>query len=101
MTLNYAVPVGMVKLVCYDDRADSPTKGNVVELHVGALNYSLVTIPPLVWNGFKGAVSIPALVANCSTIPHLPNELASLDPPENATPHDWPPRPARHPTATR
>ena len=27
MTLNYAVPVGMVKLVCYDDRPDSPTQG--------------------------------------------------------------------------
>ncbi|MGH9121301.1 MAG: dTDP-4-dehydrorhamnose 3,5-epimerase family protein, partial [Acidimicrobiales bacterium] len=54
MTLNYAVPVGMVKLVCYDDREGSPTKGNLVELHIGELNYALVTIPPLVWNGFKG-----------------------------------------------
>ena len=27
MTLNYAVPVGMVKLVCYDDRAGSPHAG--------------------------------------------------------------------------
>src|SRR3546814_9124627 len=78
MTLNYAVPVGMVKLVCYDARADSPTKGNVVELHVGELNYSLVTIPPLVWNGSKGEGSIPALVANCSTIPHRPNEIDRL-----------------------
>ena len=27
MTLNYAVPVGMIKLVCYDDREDSPDQG--------------------------------------------------------------------------
>ena len=27
MTLNYAVPMGMVKLVCYDDREGSPTRG--------------------------------------------------------------------------
>ena len=59
MTLNYAVPVGMVKLVCYDDRADSPTRGEVQELHVGELNYALVTIPPLVWNGFKGEGTAP------------------------------------------
>ena len=35
MTLHYAVPVGMIKLVCYDDRETSPTRGNVVELHIG------------------------------------------------------------------
>ena len=46
MTLNYAVPVGMVKLVCYDERADSPTRGAVQEIHLGELNYVLVTIPP-------------------------------------------------------
>ena len=63
MTLNYAVPVGMIKLVCYDDRPGSPTAGNLVELHVGELNYVLVTIPPLVWNGFKGEGTVTALVA--------------------------------------
>ena len=54
MTLNYAVPIGMIKLVCYDDRADSPTRGAVQEIHTGELDYALVTIPPDVWNGFKG-----------------------------------------------
>src|SRR3546814_6463676 len=67
MTLNYAVPIGMVKLVCYDDRTDSPTKGNVVELHVGELNYSLVTIPPLVWNGLKDEGRTPPLVPTAPT----------------------------------
>lgn len=89
MTLNYAVPVGMVKLVCYDDRDDSPTRGNVQEIHLGELNYALVTIPPQVWNGFKGAGAEPALVANCATIPHDPNEIERLDPFDNAIPYDW------------
>ena len=89
MTLNYAVPVGMIKLVCYDDRADSPTKGAVQELHIGELNYVLVTIPPLVWNGFKGEGTAPALVANCSTIPHDPNEIERRDPFDTAFPYDW------------
>src|SRR5215210_1026526 len=70
MTLNYAVPVGMVKLVCFDDREGSSTRGQVAEMHVGELNYCLVTIPPLVWNGFKGVGAAPALVANCATMPH-------------------------------
>ena len=89
MTLNYAVPVGMVKLVCYDDRRDSPTRGAVQELHVGELNYVLVTIPPLVWNGFKGEGSQTALVANCATIPHDPGEIDRVDPFENDIPYDW------------
>ena len=89
MTLNYAVPVGMVKLVCYDDRADSPSKGALQEIHLGELNYSLVTIPPLVWNGFKGEGSEPALVANCATIPHDPGEIERMDPFENEIPYDW------------
>ena len=45
---DLAVPSGMIKLVCYDDREDSPTKGEVQEIHVRDLNYALVTIPPLV-----------------------------------------------------
>ena len=89
MTLNYAVPAGMVKLVCYDDRPGSATKGNLVELHVGELNYVLVTIPPLVWNGFKGEGTTPALVANCSTVPHRPDEIVRMDPFSASIPYDW------------
>jgi dTDP-4-dehydrorhamnose 3,5-epimerase len=89
MTLNYAVPVGMVKLVCYDDRPDSPTKGGLVELHVGELNYCRVTIPPLVWNGFKGVGSGPALVANCASVHHSPDEIDRLDPFSDRIPYDW------------
>ena len=89
MTLNYAVPVGMIKLVCYDDRSGSPTNGNLVELHVGELNYVLVTIPPLVWNGFKGVGATPALVANCSTVPHRPDEIERKDPFAADIGYDW------------
>jgi dTDP-4-dehydrorhamnose 3,5-epimerase len=89
MTLNYAVPVGMVKLVCYDDREGSPSRGIVQELHVGELNYSLVTIPPLVWNGFKGEGATPALVANCATLAHDPEEIERLDPFSAEIPYDW------------
>ena len=89
MTLNYAVPVGMIKLVCYDDRDGSATRGNLVELHVGELDYCLVTIPPLVWNGFKGAGTTTALVANCATIPHRADEIERLDPFDNDIPYDW------------
>jgi dTDP-4-dehydrorhamnose 3,5-epimerase len=89
MTLNYAVPVGMVKLVCWDDREGSPTRGAVQEIHLGELAYALVTIPPLVWNGFKGEGDSAALVANCATEPHDPDEIDRLDPFSDRVPYDW------------
>jgi len=89
MILNYAVPQGRIKLVLYDDRADSPTRGQVQEIFLGPDNYCLVTIPPLVWNGFKGIGTEMALVANCASIPHDPQEIARLDPADNSIPYDW------------
>jgi dTDP-4-dehydrorhamnose 3,5-epimerase len=89
MTLNYAVPVGMIKLVCYDDRQGSPTRGAVQELHIGEVNYALVTIPPLIWNGFKCEGPAAALVANCATVPHDPEEIDRTDPFGSEIPYDW------------
>ena len=89
MTLNYAVPVGMIKLVAFDDRPGSVTRGNLIEMHVGELNYVLVTIPRLVWNGFKGEGTSAALVANCSSVHHSPDEIERLDPFTDRIPYSW------------
>jgi dTDP-4-dehydrorhamnose 3,5-epimerase len=90
MTLNYAVIHGMIKLVLFDSRKTSPTKGELMEIFIGEENYSLVTIPPLVWNGFKGIGTETAIVANCTDIPHHPEEIERLDPIHNdVIPYDW------------
>jgi len=89
MTLNYAVPVGIIKLVLYDGRKDSSTYREVQELFLGRNNYCLVTVPPNVWNGFKGIGTEMALVANCASIPHDPTEISRLDPSDNHIPYDW------------
>lgn len=89
MTLNYAVVSGMIKFVLYDDREGSPTHGELQEIFMGASNYVLVTVPPLVWNGFKGVGTQPAIVANCATLPHDPEEIERVDPFENHIPYDW------------
>ena len=72
MALNYAVPVGQIKLV-----------------FLGEDNYALVTVPPKVWNGFKGVGVGMAVVANCATIPHDPSEIRRLDPQDLKIPYDW------------
>ena len=89
MTLNYAVPYGRIKFVLYDDRPNSPTKGEVQELFLGVENYSLVTVPPKVWNGFKGVGTEMALVANCTSIPHDPSEIHRRDPSDPYFPYNW------------
>ena len=89
MTLNYAVVAGVVKLVLYDGREGSPTCGEVLELFIGQENYQLVKIPPHVWNGFKGVGTQMAILANCSTIPHNPDEIMRKSPFDAAIPYDW------------
>lgn len=89
MTLNYAVVSGMIKLVLYDERPDSPTYKELQELFVGDSNYVLVHIPPGVWNGFKCISLTPAIVANCATLPHDPGEIVRLSPLDNHIPYDW------------
>ena len=87
--LNYAVPEGMIKLVLYDDRAASTTKGEIMELFIGEENYKLVTIPPNIWNGFKGVGMKVAIVANCATEPYDPKEIERVDPLGSTIPYDW------------
>jgi dTDP-4-dehydrorhamnose 3,5-epimerase len=72
----------------YDDRTDSRTRGRVMERFLGPDDYSLVVIPPGVWNGMKGMDEV-SLVANCATHPHDPSRTERLDPFSSAIPYDW------------
>ncbi len=89
MTLNYAVPHGKIKFVLHDDRADSPTRGETQEIFMGPDNYCLVTVPPHIWNGFKGLGMDTAIVANCATEAHSSDEIDRRDPFDAAIGYDW------------
>ncbi len=89
MTLNYACVFGRIKLALYDDRGDSRTRKESMELFLGPDHYALVVIPPGVWNGFKGMSDPCAIVANCATRPHDPSEIERLDPLQNSLPYRW------------
>lgn len=89
MTLNYAVVSGAIKLVLYDDREHSATRGEIQQVILGPDSYSLVTIPPMIWNGFKGIGTTTSIVANCATIPHDPDEIKRRDPFDPSIPYDW------------
>lgn len=89
MTLNYAVIYGRIRLVLYDDRVDSVTRGRIQELLLSPENYVLVTVPPFVWNGFKGEGDGISIVANCATIPHDPTEVERKGAFDRSIPYDW------------
>ena len=89
MTLNYAVISGAIKFVLFDDRKNSSTFGSVEELFISPENYLLVTVPPLVWNGFKCIGTETAIVANCATMRHDPDELVRRAPSDSAIPYTW------------
>lgn len=89
MTLNLAVPHGYIKLVLYDMRPESPSNGTIQEILLGADNYSLVKIPPEIWNGFQSISKTISIVANCATLPHNPGEIRRLDTFDPAIPYRW------------
>ncbi len=78
-TLNYACVHGKVKLVLYDDRKTSKTNGQYQELFLSLESYSLITIPPNIWNGFKGIHQNFSIIANCLNLPHNEKEMVRLN----------------------
>ena len=88
---NFVCVTGMIKLVVYDNRTDSPTKGLVNEFFIGTHNPVLVQIPAGVYHGFKGLTDPEAIVINVPTEPyqHRKPDEYRCDPYHNNIPYDW------------
>jgi dTDP-4-dehydrorhamnose 3,5-epimerase len=87
---NFACVAGMVKLVLFDTREDSPTRGVVNEFFLGTQNPLLVQVPNLVYHGWKCISLEPALVIN---VPSEPYDYSSPDEhrlaPHGTLDYDW------------
>ena len=82
---------GMIKLVLYDEREGSPTKGVVNEFFLGDHDQKLVQIPPHVWHGFKNIGESESLIVNVTTKPYdhrAPDEYR-VDAHQNHIPYSW------------
>ncbi len=87
---HFAVPTGLLRIVLYDGRPDSPTRGVVCELTLGRPeNYSLLRIPTGVWYGFAAMGQAPALICNCADVPHDPAEGQRLPVDDPSIPYCW------------
>jgi dTDP-4-dehydrorhamnose 3,5-epimerase len=88
---HFAVVKGMIKLVLYDGREDSSTKGEVNEFFLGEQNPLLVKIPRLVYHGFKCISQQEAICINVPTEVYnydQPDEFRE-DPHEGDIPYQW------------
>src|SRR5207244_2311887 len=54
MTANYACVHGLIKLVLWDDRQESTTRGALMEVWLGPDDHKLAVIPAGICHGFQG-----------------------------------------------
>ena len=73
MTLNLIVPLGKIKFVMFDDRKG--TNNGFQEVIISKENYCRLTVPPMIWVGFKGLSSFKSILLNIASIPHNPKEV--------------------------
>ena len=81
----FAVVKGMAKVVLYDAREGSPTRGEVNEFFPGEQNMILLKVPIGVYHGYKTIGVEPSILLNLPTQPYDPS-----DPDEYRLPHDSP-----------
>lgn len=58
------IGLGRAKVVLYDGRVDSPTRGALAEYRLGVERPALLLVPPGVWHGVKALNGRPALIIN-------------------------------------
>jgi len=90
-TDNFSCIHGMMKVVLYDDRKDSPTFGEINEFFIGDKNPMLISVPPFVYHGFKTIGTEIAYFLSVPTEPYnykKPDEYR-LPPNSNEIPYDW------------
>jgi dTDP-4-dehydrorhamnose 3,5-epimerase len=90
-TDHFCVVKGMAKVVLYDPRPDSPTRGELNEFVIGELKPRLLVIPPLVYHGYKNIGTDLVLLLNLPTELydyHNPDEHR-LAPHSSEVPYDW------------
>lgn len=90
-TDNFTCIHGMMKVALYDSRKDSSTFGQIDEFFIGDKNPLLISVPPLVYHGFKAVGDKTAYFLSVPTEPYnydKPDEFR-LPPDTKKIPYDW------------
>ncbi len=87
MTMNLIVPSGEIGFGIFDDREESESFGKFSTIVLSQSNYFRLTVPPMLWLGFKGLSKDLSYLLNIADIAHDPNEVDHLD--LNEIDYDW------------
>jgi dTDP-4-dehydrorhamnose 3,5-epimerase len=88
---HFVIVSGMMKVVLYDMREGSPTRGEINEFFMGEKNPILLRIPPGVAHGMKGIEPMGGMLVNTPSHPYHytePDEYR-IHPHDNDIPYDW------------
>lgn len=89
-TQVFAVPAGRMRMVFFDDRVGSASRGKVQVIDLGRPDsYLRLKVPPGLWYGFGCLGDVPALLANCADMLHDPTESRSLPLDDQSIPYAW------------
>lgn len=90
-TDRYFASRGSVRVVLYDGRVGSPTKGEFSQFHFSDRSPGLLAIPPGVWHADQNTGSGEAVIVNFPTEPyrHEDPDKHRLDPHGGEIPFDW------------
>lgn len=90
-TDNFTCIKGMMKVALYDSRKNSPTHKEINELFIGEKNLMLISVPPLVYHGFKAIGTESAYFLSIPTLPYNYNEPDEyrLPPDSEEISYDW------------
>jgi dTDP-4-dehydrorhamnose 3,5-epimerase len=86
MVMSLCAIQGRIKLVLMDDAAET-----IQEVILGATpeDYKLVTVPAGIWTAFSCISDEPAMLANCASILHRPDEAVNRELENPPLPYEW------------
>jgi dTDP-4-dehydrorhamnose 3,5-epimerase len=88
---NIVCVKGMLKLVLFDERPDSPTTGQLDEIFMGEHRPLLVRVPAEVWHGWKCVSTEEAYIVNAPTEVYVYGAPDQDELPHDSDriPYDW------------
>lgn len=88
---NFTCVSGKIRLALFDARKNSPTYKEINEFILSTEDPILVTIPKMVYHGFKGIAGSESIVINTPTLPYnhkKPDEFR-IDAYDNNIQYNW------------
>lgn len=58
------ISAGTVRVVLFDNREDSPTRGEINEFRFGAIRPAVIVVPPRIWHGLQCVSTSAATILN-------------------------------------